>query len=75
MGFVGNLLSSIFKPKVADVPQVNTTARDLVAETSSQEAESPSMGSDKKPKKKKGISSLMVDKENTGSGAGTGINL
>lgn len=75
MGFIGNLLSSIFSPAVEDVPQVTTTARDLVSETSSQEAESPSMGSDKKSKKKRGISSLMVDKENTGSGAGTGINL
>lgn len=75
MGLVGNLLSSIFKPKVEDVPQVNTTARDLVSETSSQEAESPTMGSNKKPRKTKGISSLMVNKENTGSGAGTGINL
>lgn len=75
MGFVGNLLSSIFKPKVEDVPQVNTTARDLVSETSSQEAESPTMGSDKKTKKTIGIRSLMVNKDNTGSGAGTGINL
>lgn len=75
MGFVGNLLSSIFKPHVESVPQVNTTARDLVSETSSQEAESPIMGSKKKPKKTKGIRSLMVNKDNTGSGAGTGINL
>ena len=75
MGFIGNLLSSIFSPAVEDVPQVTTTARDLVSETSSQEAESPTMGSDKKSKKTKGISSLMIDKENTGSGAGTGINL
>lgn len=75
MGFVGSLLSSIFKPEVEDVPQVNTTARDLVSETSSQEAESPIMGSNKKSKKTKGISSLMVNKDNTGSGVGPGINL
>lgn len=75
MGFIGNLLSSIFRPAVKEVPQVTTTAHDLVSETSSQEAESPTMGSDKKSKKTKGISSLLVDKENTGSGAGTGINL
>lgn len=75
MGFVGSLLSSIFNPHVEEVPQVTTTARDLVTETSSQEAESPTMGSDKKSKKTKGISSLMVEKDNTGTGAGTGINL
>lgn len=81
MGFIANAISSLFgggggETQVVKVPEVTTTARDLVSETSSQEVESPTMGSNKTTKKKnRGISSLIVNRDNTGGSGGTGINL
>ena len=61
MGFIGNIVKTIFAP---DVPQVQTpsiTGRDLLTSTSSDEPEAPVMGSAKK--KSSGMSSLLVPTE------------
>lgn len=75
MGFVSKVFKSIFNPTVAKVPEVTTSARDLVSETSSQEVNSPEMGSSKTKKKNRGIRSLMINKDSQGSNSNTGINL
>ena len=64
MGFVGNILKTIFNPNVEQAsPQTPTiTGRDLVSSTSSEDADSRTMGSDKK--KAKGVTSLLVPSEN-----------
>lgn len=64
MGFVGNILKTIFNPNVeqASSQTPTITGRDLVSSTSSEDADSPTMGSDKK--KAKGVTSLLVPSEN-----------
>lgn len=66
MGFIGNFLKTIFKPKIPtassqQIQQTQLTGRDILSSTESEEPESPVMGSEKK--KRKGIESLMVPSE------------
>lgn len=69
MGFIGNFLKTIFKPKIPtasfqqiqQTQQTQLTGRDILSSTESEEPESPVMGSEKK--KRKGIESLMVPSE------------
>ena len=58
MGF----FKKIFKPNIPSTPTI--TGRDLVSSTSSEEPDSPRMGSDGVNQKKKGMSSLLVQSEN-----------
>ena len=58
MGFI----KSIFKPNIPSTPTI--TGRDLVSSTSSEEPDSPQMGSDGVNQKKRGINSLLVQSEN-----------
>lgn len=62
MGFIGKIFKTIFSPSVPQVqvqaPEI--TGRELVAETSSLEPEAPSLGSEGKTNKKRGINSLLV---------------
>lgn len=58
MGFIKNL----FRPNIPSAPTI--TGRDLVSSTSSEEPDSPVMGTDEVNKKKRGINSLLVQSEN-----------
>lgn len=58
MGF----FKKIFKPNIPSTPTI--TGRDLVSSTSSEEPDSPQMGTDGVNQKKKGLSSLLVQSEN-----------
>lgn len=58
MGF----FKKIFKPNIPSTPTI--TGRDLVSSTSSEEPDSPQMGTDGVNQKKKGMSSLLVQSEN-----------
>ena len=58
MGF----FKKIFKPNIPSTPTI--TGRDLVSSTSSEEPDSPQMGTDDMNQKKKGLSSLLVQSEN-----------
>ena len=60
MGF----FKKIFSPHIPSVPTVSVTGRDLVSSTSSEEPDSPQMGTDGVNQKKKGLSSLLVQSEN-----------
>lgn len=57
MGFI----KKIFSPSIPSMPSV--TGRDLVSSTSSEEPDSPEMGTELSDKKKKGINSLLVQNE------------
>lgn len=57
MGF----FKKIFKPNIPSTPTI--TGRDLVSSTSSEEPDSPQMGTDGVNQKKKGLSSLLVQSE------------
>lgn len=57
MGFI----KKIFRPNIPSVPTI--TGRDLLSSTSSEEPDSPQMGTDGVNKKKNGISSLLVQSE------------
>ncbi len=57
MGFIKNL----FRPSIPSTPTI--TGRDLVSSTSSEEPDSPVMGTDEVNKKKRGINSLLVQSE------------
>lgn len=59
MGFI----KKIFSPNIPQIQQPSVTGRDLVSQTSSQEPDSPQMGSETTGKKK-GINSLLVQSEN-----------
>lgn len=59
MGFI----KKIFRPKIPSIPTVSITGRDLVPSTSSEEPDSPEMGTYETNKKKKGINSLLVQNE------------
>ena len=58
MGFI----KKIFRPNIPSVPTI--TGRDLVSSTSSEEPDSPQMGTDGVNQKKRGINSLLVQSEN-----------
>ena len=58
MGFI----KKIFRPNIPSVPTI--TGRDLLSSTSSEEPDSPQMGSDGVNQKKRGINSLLVQSEN-----------
>lgn len=58
MGFI----KKIFSPTIPSIPTV--TGRDLVPSTSSEEPDSPVMGTDGVNQKKRGINSLLVQSEN-----------
>ena len=58
MGF----FKKIFAPNIPSTPTI--TGRDLVSSTSSEEPDSPQMGTDGANQKKKGLSSLLVQSEN-----------
>ena len=58
MGFI----KKIFSPNIPSTPTI--TGRDLVSSTSSEEPDSPVMGTDGVNQKKKGLSSLLVQSEN-----------
>ncbi|WP_308546207.1 hypothetical protein [uncultured Selenomonas sp.] len=58
MGF----FKKIFKPNIPSTPTI--TGRELVSSTSSEEPDSPQMGTDGVNQKKKGLSSLLVQSEN-----------
>lgn len=58
MGFI----KKIFSPDIPSTPTV--TGRDLVSSTSSEEPDSPVMGTDGVNQKKRGINSLLVQSEN-----------
>lgn len=60
MGFI----RKIFFPKIPSVQTPSITGRDLVSSTSSEEPDSPEMGSDMVNRKKRGVSSLLVQNEN-----------
>ena len=59
MGFIKKILS----PRIPSVPTVSVTGRDLVSSTSSEEPDSPQMGTDGVNKKKRGLNSLLVQSE------------
>lgn len=65
MGFVGNILKTIFNPSIATASSQNTslTGRDILSETSSESPEAPVMGSDNTRRKQQGIESLLVPNE------------
>ena len=56
MGFIKKILS----PRIPSVPTVSVTGRDLVSSTSSEEPDSPQMGTDGVNQKKRGLNSLLV---------------
>ena len=58
MGF----FKKIFAPNIPSTPTI--TGRDLLSSTSSEEPDSPQMGTDGVNQKKKGLSSLLVQSEN-----------
>lgn len=58
MGF----FKKLFRPSIPSTPTI--TGRDLVSSTSSEEPESPQMGTDGVNQKKKGLNSLLVQSEN-----------
>lgn len=58
MGFI----KKIFSPNIPSTPTI--TGRDLVSSTSSEEPDSPVMGTDGVNQKKRGINSLLVQSEN-----------
>jgi hypothetical protein len=58
MGFI----KKIFSPNIPSIPTI--TGRDLVSSTSSEEPDSPVMGTDGVNQKKRGINSLLVQSEN-----------
>lgn len=60
MGF----FKKIFRPNIPSVPTTTITGRDLLSSTSSEEPDSPQMGSDGVNQKKRGINSLLVQSEN-----------
>lgn len=60
MGFI----KKIFRPNIPSVPTISVTGRDLVSSTSSEEPDSPQMGTDGVNQKKRGINSLLVQSEN-----------
>ena len=65
MGFIKKILSPRI-PSVPSVPTVSVTGRDLVSSTSSEEPDSPQMGTDGvkgRDKKKRGLNSLLVQSE------------
>ena len=57
MGFI----KKIFSPNIPSTPTI--TGRDLVSSTSSEEPDSPVMGTDGVNQKKRGINSLLVQSE------------
>lgn len=59
MGFIKKILS----PRIPSVPTVSVTGRDLVSSTSSEEPDSPQMGTDGVKQKKRGLNSLLVQSE------------
>ena len=59
MGFIKRILS----PRIPSVPTVSVTGRDLVSSTSSEEPDSPQMGTDGVYQKKRGLNSLLVQSE------------
>lgn len=59
MGFIKKILS----PRIPSVPTVSVTGRDLVTSTSSEEPNSPQMGTDGVNQKKRGLNSLLVQSE------------
>ena len=59
MGFIKKILS----PPIPSVPTVSVTGRDLVSSTSSEEPDSPQMGTDGVHQKKRGLNSLLVQSE------------
>ena len=59
MGFIKKILS----PRIPSVPTVSVTGRDLVSSTSSEEPDSPQMGTDGMNQKKRGLNSLLVQSE------------
>lgn len=74
-GWLGNILSAPFK--IVDgifggggtysVPEPKVRAVDLVQSADAMQPSAPIMGSEQNTKKKRGISSLYVDRENSGS--------
>lgn len=60
MGF----FKKIFRPNIPSIPTTTITGRDLLSSTSSEEPDSPQMGSDGVNQKKRGINSLIVQSEN-----------
>ena len=58
MGFI----NKIFRPNIPSTPTI--TGRDLVSSTSSEEPDSPVMGTDGVNQKKRGINSLLIQSEN-----------
>lgn len=60
MGFI----KKIFRPNIPAVPTTTITGRDLLSSTSSEEPDSPQMGTDGvDQKKRRGINSLLVQNE------------
>ena len=59
MGFIKKILS----PRIPSVPTVSVTGRDLVSSTSSEEPDSPQMGTNGVNQKKRGLNSLLVQSE------------
>ena len=59
MGFIKKILS----PRIPSVPTVSVPGRDLVSSTSSEEPDSPQMGTDGVQQKKRGRNSLLVQSE------------
>lgn len=60
MGFI----KKIFRPNIPAVPTTTITGRDLLSSTSSEEPDSPQMGTDGvNQKKRRGINSLLVQNE------------
>ena len=59
MGFIKKILS----PRIPSVPTVSVTGRDLVSSTSSEEPDSPQMGTDGVNQKKRGLNSVLVQSE------------
>ena len=54
------------------IQKMETPAADLIPSTSAKEPEAAAMGSDKKKRTKK---SLRIDRNPSGSGSGTGLNI
>ena len=59
MGFIKKILS----PRIPSVPTVSVTGRDLVSSTSSEEPDSPQMGTDGVKQKKRGLNALLVQSD------------
>ena len=73
-GWLGNILSAPLRliglggnGETYSVPEPEVRAVDLVQSADAMQPSAPVMGSEQNTKKKRGVSSLYVDRENSGS--------